>query len=334
MSLVWIAAMLGALVAAVLLLLAGGFAFQLIAERMDRQRDPPPGRLIDVGGRRLHLVCAGNAAGPTVVIEAGSGNDSNSWRAIVERVGRFAAVCAYDRAGLGWSDPAPRPRSFADRAADLHSVLVAGSVAPPYVLVGHSYGGYIVRLFARDHAGQVAGIVLVDASEEGFAFAPAGRAGARRLRTRMLRLALAARFGVLRLIAALLPERFKAIKGGLPATYAGPASLYLRTARYQEAADEMAAYESVPPAMTRPGGFGSLGELPLSVISRTPGDPVTGQPTAPEWQEAQLRLLRLSGRSVHIVASRSGHTIQDSEPDLVAGAIAQMLRSLGGAPPS
>jgi pimeloyl-ACP methyl ester carboxylesterase len=326
MSLVWIPATLGALVVAVLLLLAGGFAFQLIAERMDRQRDPPPGRLIDIGGRRLHLVCAGSGGRPTVVIEAGSGNDSNSWRAVVERVARFAAVCAYDRAGLGWSDPAPRPRSFADRAADLHSLLAAASVAPPYILVGHSYGGYIVRLFARDHAEEVAGIVLVDASEEGFAFQPAGREGAERIRTRMLRLALAARFGVLRLFAALRPEQFRNIRGGPPATYTGPVSLYLRTARYAETADEMAAYDSVPAAMTQPGGFGSLGEPPLTVISRAPNDPVTGQPTAPQWLEAQQRLLRLSGRSLHIVAGTSGHMIQDSEPDLIAEAIRQMLR--------
>jgi hypothetical protein len=97
--------------------------------------------------------------------------------------------------------------------------------------------------------------------------------------------------------------------------------LYLRTARYQETADEMAAYDRVPPAMTKPGGFGSLGGLPLSVISRAPVDPVTGNPTAPEWQEAQLRLLRLSSRSVHIVAENSGHAIQASEPDLIVSAI-------------
>ena len=87
----------------------------------------------------------------------------------------------------------------------------------------------------------------------------------------------------------------------------------------------MAAYERVPPAMTKPGGFGSLGDLPLTVISRAPLDPITGNPTLLEWQQGQLRLLQLSSRSVHIVANQSGHNIQDSEPDLVANAIRNML---------
>ena len=325
MSSMWLVAAPGALIATAALLLAAGSAYQFFAERADQEHYPPPGRLIDVGDRRLHVVCAGNAGGPTVVIEAGSGDDSNSWRRILDRVGTFADVCTYDRAGLGWSDPAPGPRGFEDRVADLHSLLKAAAVRGPFILVGHSYGGYIVRLLARDHAEEVTGVVLVDASEEGFAFAPSGLKGAQKIRSRMRRLALAARFGILRLIAGMFPQHFRSIKGGPPVAYAGPVSLYLRAARYEETADEMAAYGRVPGAMTKPGGFGSLGDLPLVVISRAPLDPITGNPTLPEWQQAQFRLLQLSSRSVHIVADKSGHNIQDSEPDLVVNAIRNML---------
>ena len=125
-----------------------GATYQHFAKMSDLKRFPPPGRLIDIGGRRLHLLCAGKISDHTVVIEAGSGNDVTLWQGILGRVSRFTHVCAYDRAGLGWSDPVSGPRSFDDRARDLHSLLQHAGIAGPYILVGHSYGGYVVRRFA------------------------------------------------------------------------------------------------------------------------------------------------------------------------------------------
>jgi len=95
-----------------------GATYQVVGERADLERYPPPGRLVDVKGRRLHLYCAGKRDGPAVVIEAGAGNDSTLWADIVQRVSSFAKVCTYDRAGLGWSDPAPLPMTIEDRAND------------------------------------------------------------------------------------------------------------------------------------------------------------------------------------------------------------------------
>lgn len=313
--------MLGALIAILIFLLASGWVYQTVAERGDLKRYPPPGRLIDVGGRNLHLVCAGNGnTGPTVVIEAGSGDDSNQWRDVLNRVAAFAAVCSYDRAGLGWSDSAPAARTFADRAADFSRLIERAALRPPYILVGHSYGGYIVRLFARDHPGDVAGVVLVEASEEGFAFQPAALAAADKLRSRNLGRGVAARFGILHLVATPFPEQFRKI-AGMPRHYPGPQALYLRADRYFETADEMAAYHKVPPAMTVPGGFGSLGGLPLTVISRADRDASTGEATDPSWLAGQARLLELSSNSLAVVASKSGHNVQDSEPGLIAEAI-------------
>lgn len=100
------------------------------------------------------------------MIEAGSGNDVTLWQGIVGRVSHFTHVCAYDRAGLGWSDPVAGPRSFDDRAKDLHALLQHADIAGPYILVGHSYGGYIVRRFAAAYPQSVSGIVLIDSPDE------------------------------------------------------------------------------------------------------------------------------------------------------------------------
>jgi pimeloyl-ACP methyl ester carboxylesterase len=121
------------------------------------------GGLVDVGGRRLYVECTGSGS-PTVVLEAGLGLSSDSWTGVLPEIGRTTRVCAYDRAGLGASDPVPGVRDASDDVRDLERLLARGPIPSPYVLVGHSYGGFLVRLFARAHPEQVAGVVFVDAS--------------------------------------------------------------------------------------------------------------------------------------------------------------------------
>src|SRR5436305_15119662 len=108
---------------------------------------PPPGTLVDVGGWRLHLNCTGEvrAAQPTVILEAGSGDFSVEWSLVQPGVAEFARVCSYDRAGDGWSDLGPHPRTFRQIVYELHTLLDKAGVKPPLVLVGHSYGGGLVR---------------------------------------------------------------------------------------------------------------------------------------------------------------------------------------------
>lgn len=115
----------------------------------------------DIGGRSLYLECSGSGS-PTVVMDAGLGNMHTTWQAVAPAVSKLARVCTYDRANLGTSDAAPKPRSSADVVADLHALLKAAAIAPPYILVGHSFGGISARLFASDYPTEVAGIVLVD----------------------------------------------------------------------------------------------------------------------------------------------------------------------------
>jgi pimeloyl-ACP methyl ester carboxylesterase len=122
-----------------------------------------PGRLVAIGGgRSLYLNCTGSGS-PTVVLEAGFGGNNTNWSAVQPPLSRTTRTCAYDRAGLGSSLPMPGVHDASDEIADLQRLLAAARVPPPYVLVGHSYGGLLVRLFAHAHARETAGVVLVDA---------------------------------------------------------------------------------------------------------------------------------------------------------------------------
>jgi len=125
---------------------------------------PPPGKLIDIGGWRLHINCAGEAKAsqPTVVLEAGMGDFSVEWSLVQPSVAKFARVCSYDRAGDGWSDWGPHPRTLHQVVYELHTLLEKAGVKPPLVLVGHSYGGWVVRLYASTYPAEVAGMVLVE----------------------------------------------------------------------------------------------------------------------------------------------------------------------------
>lgn len=120
------------------------------------------GALVDVGGRRLYVECVGSGT-PTVLLEAGFGGSSQDWLTVLREAGRTMRVCAYDRAGLGLSDPIPGVHDAGDEIADLERLLDRARIAPPYVLVGHSYGGLLARLYAREHPDQTGGVVLVDA---------------------------------------------------------------------------------------------------------------------------------------------------------------------------
>jgi len=115
----------------------------------------------DVGGRSLYLTCTG-AGSPTVVLDAGLGNDHDTWKSVVPAISKITRTCSYDRANIGASDAAPKPRSSAAVAADLHRLLGTAAIRPPYLLVGHSFGGLNMRLFASDFPTEVRGLVLVD----------------------------------------------------------------------------------------------------------------------------------------------------------------------------
>ena len=133
-------------------------------DRPDSAPPALPGRLVDVGGWRLHLHCTGAArpGQPTVILEAGIGDFSVEWSLVQPKVAAFTRVCSYDRADEGWSDYGPHPRTMHQIVYELHTLLTKAGVQPPYVLVGHSYGGWLVRLYRTQYPSDVVGLVLVE----------------------------------------------------------------------------------------------------------------------------------------------------------------------------
>ncbi len=142
-----------------------GALYQTVATRKDLAVTPPPGQLVDIGGYRLHLWCTGNGA-PAVILDTGLGGSSAGWGFVQPDVARFTRVCSYDRAGMGYSDPGPSPRTARRIASELAKLLDRSGIAGPVVLVGASIAGFNVRVFASDHPERAAGLVLVDASHE------------------------------------------------------------------------------------------------------------------------------------------------------------------------
>jgi pimeloyl-ACP methyl ester carboxylesterase len=146
---------------AVLLLALAGTAYQVIGAALDGRRYPPPGRLVRVDGHRLHLETAGEGT-PAVVLDSGLPGTVLSWKFVQSEVARLTRVCSYDRAGLGWSDAGPMPRTSRQIVEELRTLLRNAGIPGPYVLVGHSFGSFTARLYAGLYPDEVAGGVIVD----------------------------------------------------------------------------------------------------------------------------------------------------------------------------
>lgn len=157
----------GRILLALVVLMTGlvltGAAYQAIATATDRRKYPPPGELVDVGGYGLHIYCTGTGT-PTVVLDAAFPGTVSNWAWVQPEVTKTTRVCAYDRAGLGWSDRGPMPRDARQHAHELQALLAKGAIPGPYVLVGHSLGGLSVRMFADQYPDKVAGMVLIEAT--------------------------------------------------------------------------------------------------------------------------------------------------------------------------
>jgi pimeloyl-ACP methyl ester carboxylesterase len=312
-----------------LVLLAAGWLFEALGERADALRFPPLGRLVDVGAHRLHLVHKGPSGGPTVVIEQGAGEPWIFWWAIVERVAKFASVCTYDRAGIGSSDVAPSPYSPLDSARELHTLLERARIPGPYIVVAHSYGGLIARLFTRDHRRDVAGLVLVDSFEEGIHFQPDVLPMYRRFRWMLAVMTFAARFGILRLIAKVRRPEGSTL----------PAEIHARTeavgqspAFFRGMSVDMKILDRYDLSLRKPGATGDLGDLPLVVITHGQAFPGPMATLEKYWGAGQERLAALSTRGELVVARNSNHMIQQDEPDIVIEAIERVLAAAARRP--
>ena len=299
------------------------FSYQRIAEARDRHRFPPPGRLVDIGhGRRLHLVTAGEGS-PAVVIIPALAENVLQWLPVVQAVAAETRACVYDRAEVGWSDPPPRWRRTPDlMAADLHALLIAAGIPPPYVLVGHSIGGIVARRFYAQHPDLVAGMVLVDSSHErqGERFATADWRKGTRMYAREAVKRQARILGARRLAASLgLLRGFNAdITREAPAEYADAARAIMLSTRHKHAnVREMLmvthTWEGPP----------DLGSVPLTVLTALRR---LDESLLPMWVQMQDELAALSSDSEHITTPDAGHYMHLDDPELVVRVIRDLVR--------
>ena len=306
---------LAALVALIAILALAGASYEAIAATGDARHYPPPGQLVDVGGFRLHIDCVGTGS-PTVVLDAGLGGSSLDWSLVQSELGSSTRVCAYDRAGMGWSDPSPHPRTPRQIADELHTLLTNAGIAGPYVLVGHSLAGKNVRLFALQHPDQVAGMVLVDARSE---YVDANTSPAevqafqQALAAQASQYRLARSLGLVRLLGASLwggsaMPRETRTEGMLFQT--SRRGVDTQTAEGQERAADDAQLQAAP----------ALGDRPLIVLASEQNMTAT-----PYWAEAQRRQAALSTNGRLIVPAGSGHYIHWQQPALVIDAVRQVI---------
>lgn len=283
-----------------------GYIYEPLAEAADARAYPAPGQLVDVGGYRLHISCSGSGS-PTVVIVAGAGDWSTTWGGDVQpAVAKTTRVCTYDRAGLGWSEAAPLPSHAAQFAKELHMLLQNSNIRGPYVMVGHSLGGLVVRVFAHDYASEVAGVVLIDSMNPKQVTQSLSNSLARLFSIQ----AGLARFGVMRLIV-----KVSAIFPSMPPNQEAYYPLYVRPQSLQASANE---YKGLPDSAVQAAAVKSFGDLPLIVLTAKLNE-------NPGWPEWQTELLQLSSNSQQIFAENSGHTIQIDEPKAAVDAIIKMV---------
>ncbi len=275
---------------------------------------PPAGTLIDIGTGKLHLRCIGSGE-PSVVFEAGLGGSSLEWEAVQRALARITRTCAYDRAGLGWSDATYRPRTTSTMVDELHTLLEASDVPPPYIMVGHSFGGYNAQLFARRFRDETVGVVLVDASHpaqvQRFLAPPIGVNTAPSDHRRHLILAPVRP-------PDTLPSRLRAIA----------TSLAHRRKAVQAASQELLNFRRSARQVSLANPFP---EIPLVVVSRGMRmwpDNRRGRLMEELWQRLQAELSQLSPLSAHLIANHSGHHVHLDQPVLVADAVRLVLNFL------
>ena len=288
--------------------------YQATASRRDLASLSPPGTLVDVGGHRLHIWCTGTGA-PTVVLDTGLGGTAFDWGYVQPEVAEFTRVCSYDRAGMGYSEAGPRPRTSQQIVRELLALLEGSGTPDPVILVGASIGGWNVRLFASTHPNRVAGLVLVDArhEEQGQRLTAAGAPENPRWVAPVARLSPAiAYLGIPRLLGVApgpSPDSLApAVRGFAHATRFRSSMIIAAGDELAHAAESAAQIQAARRDLT----------VPLVVVSAGRRGHTRVAEVLDSLQRDQLTLSR---RSCQVTAERSGHAIVLEQPEIVADTI-------------
>lgn len=283
----------------------------------DQRLYPPPGRLVDIGGYRLHLYCTGEGS-PTVILDYGLVGSYLEWQRVQLEIARFTRVCSYDRGGYGWSDPRPRPRTPDVMAEELHILLQKAGEKPPYILVGHSMGGFDVLMYRHRYPEEVAGLVLLDASHPDD---PVPFRWPDKLWLRFLQFTAPLGLPRWRGWCAQGPDEIRRQMlafSCLPRVFS---TNYRQWAAFAESARQVRALPA-------------LDDLPLLVISRDPDRQPDGprDRVVPAVEQrliaSQKKLARLSSNSRFVIAKGSGHGIAQQRPDLVIEEIRKLVEEV------
>ena len=280
----------------------------------------PPGRLVDVGGFMMHIYCTGEGS-PTVVLDAGLGELSLSWAQVQEQLSQHTRVCSYDRAGMGWSEEGPKPRTYMRIADELHTLLHAGDEQGPYVLVGHSAGAHTVRFFVQKYPSEVTGIVLEDAGYEGILLNREATVIAEQIQRGY---ASYAHLGFWRYILSLNLVTTLAQEIGVPLSSIPPEVINNIEVGYSPksihtTADELAAIYETALALNATKVPGAWGDKPAIVLSAD--NEIAHMAGLPQHHQ---ELASLSTRGEHILVP-SGHAIHYEHPEIVVEAILDVI---------
>jgi pimeloyl-ACP methyl ester carboxylesterase len=285
-----------------------GAAYQWLATRKDLAANPPPGRLVDVGGHRLHILCSGSGE-PAVILENGLGSAGLvGWSLVQPEVAKFTRVCSYDRAGTGYSDPGPSPRTARRIGNELAQLLDHTGISGDLVLVGASIGGLFVRVFASEHGERVAGLVLVDASHED-------------QEMRVPRIAplvpLLSSTGVFRLLGVSF--------GGAPESLPASVQGFARATAFRATAYQATADEGIHLPETAAEVKASRRKLAVPVVVVTAG---LGSDAG--WQRLQRDQVGLSEQGCQVIAEQSGHVIALGQPQAIVEPIRAIVHTARG----
>ena len=301
-----------------------GAIYQAVATRRDLAATPPPGQLIDVGNHRLHIWCMGSGK-PTVILESGLGGSAFMWAPVQRQVAQFTQVCSYDRAGFGYSDAGPLPRTSGRIADELVRLLDSARIEGPVILVAASFGGFSARILASRYPSHVAGLVLVDASHED---------QQRHLATAGLQpgvppalgfVVRAASFGILRLRNQTLGTNPEAAD---PSVRQFVRATVHRASRYKALYSETVAWEESAEEVRV-----SRRRLDIPLLVLTAGSwPDEGRMIHADLQRDQATL---SSRGCQKIAEHAGHDIVGDAPDLVVQAVRAVIHAIraGGSNP-
>jgi len=334
----WIKRILLGLLGLLVMLVLVGSIYEMLGRKNAEERLLPRGKLVDVGGRKMHIDCRGTGS-PTVILEAGLGTGGTlDWTLVHDKIAAFTRTCAYDRAGIMWSDPKNTPQRASAVADDLHALLKGAGIMDPLVLVGHSIGGTYARTYVGKYGDQVAGLVMVDSSHpdqvERLGRVVSVDVHPKRASTLMHAANALAWTGIVRFVSmrGQIPELRTAAETNKLGKSLEIAAAY-RSSSIEGSTSELDGFDAT---MDDARAVRSFGDRPLIVLTamapfkpeQLEGLDMTvndGERFKQEWKKLHAELAALSTRGSQTIVPDATHYIQVDRPEIVIGAVREVV---------